>query len=637
MATVYLAHDLRYDRPVAFKLLRPEISAGMNVERFRREIATAARLQHPHICSVYDSGEDDGQLWFTMPYVRGETLRARLRRQGRLPVADALRITREAAEALGHAHRSGIVHRDVKPENILLTEDGSPMLADFGIALHIDKHSGEHLTEQGHHVGTPMYMAPEQAMAERAGPKADQFALAAVCYEMLAGAPPHAGPTIHATLARRLSKPAPGVRSYRSDTPESVERALARALAMTPADRFPSIDAFADALAPGAQAARAPRPPLRLDRGRLGGDTDRGRPVERRLPAVPAGRVGRHARRRARRRPGGARGPARRAPLRQPGRQRRRLLRRRHDGRAPRQARRPPRSRSHRPRQLEPVPAERQDAGPDRRRARRAVPAHGHGAVGERREAEPGAGEPRADRGQHGRDPLAAAVRGRVHRRVRRAGADRRRGGGRAAPGPGGLDPRAAHRPADAEPRGLCPLPPEPGAPLRRDLLRGAPRVAGRAGGGGAARSGVRRRLGGAVAGAGGRVPPRRAHGRRRRGGPRVARAGPGARARLARRARGPGPLQARGRGRLRRRAAGLPAGAPDAAQPERPAERGRRGRAGSQPLRRGGGRPRARGPARSPLARRRGRPRRRLPPAPPVRRGAAGDRSRRGRSGRPA
>ena len=261
MATVYLAHDLRYDRPVAFKLLRPEVSAGMNAERFRREISTAARLQHPHICSVYDSGEDDGQLWFTMPYVRGETLRARLKREKRLSVDDALRITREAAEALAHAHRAGIVHRDVKPENILLTEDGVPMLADFGIALHLDKHSGEHLTEQGHHVGTPMYMAPEQAMAERAGPKADQFALAAVCYEMLAGAPPHAGPTIHATLARRLSKPAAGVRTFRPETPESVDRALQRALAMSPEDRFPTIAEFGEALEPGAEMARTRVPP----------------------------------------------------------------------------------------------------------------------------------------------------------------------------------------------------------------------------------------------------------------------------------------------------------------------------------------------------------------------------------------
>ena len=261
MATVYLAHDLRYDRPVAFKLLRPEVSLGLNTERFRREIATAARLQHPHICSVYDSGEDEGRLWFTMPYVQGETLRARLKREGRLSVADAIRITRESAEALGHAHRAGIVHRDVKPENILLTEDGVPMLADFGIARHVDKHSGEHLTEQGHHVGTPLYMAPEQAMAERAGPKADQYALAAVCYEMLAGSPPHAGPTIHATLARRLSAPAPGVRTYRPDAPAGVERVLSRALSIAPDDRFGSIGEFADALAhpTGVVRPRLPR------------------------------------------------------------------------------------------------------------------------------------------------------------------------------------------------------------------------------------------------------------------------------------------------------------------------------------------------------------------------------------------
>src|SRR5262249_42875369 len=154
MATVYLARDLRYDRPVAFKLLRRDVTLAIDSERFRREIATAARLQHQSICAVYDSGEADGQLWYTMPYIHGESLRERLRREGRLGLDDALRITRECAEALAYAHRAGVVHRDVKPENILLTEDGSPMLADFGIAIRLGHHSGEHLTEAGHGVGT---------------------------------------------------------------------------------------------------------------------------------------------------------------------------------------------------------------------------------------------------------------------------------------------------------------------------------------------------------------------------------------------------------------------------------------------------------------------------------------------------
>ena len=259
MATVYLARDIQHDRPVAFKLLRREVSLAIDGLRFRREIQIAARLHHPHVCSVYDSGETDGQLWYTMPYVPGESLRERLRRQKQLSVADALRITRDCAEALAYAHRAGVVHRDVKPENILLTEDGNPMLADFGIALRLGPHSGEHLTEEGHGVGTPMYMAPEQAMGEPADARADQYALAAVCYEMLAGRPPHSGPTIHAVIARRVTAPAPEVRTYRAETPAAVTLALGRALSVAPQDRFPSIAEFARALIEPAPApARVP-------------------------------------------------------------------------------------------------------------------------------------------------------------------------------------------------------------------------------------------------------------------------------------------------------------------------------------------------------------------------------------------
>jgi eukaryotic-like serine/threonine-protein kinase len=248
MATVYLAHDLKHDRPVAFKLFRPEAALNIRAKRFRAEIATAARLQHPHILTVYDSGETDGQLWFTMPYVRGESLRDRLRREGRLPIAEALRITREAAQALAYAHREGVVHRDIKPENILLTEDGMSLLADFGIARSLRRTANENLTDEGHVVGTPNYMSPEQALAEPTDERADQYALAATCYEMLAGTPPHAGPTAHAVIARRFSIPLASVRTHRPEVSTVAEAALDRALSLSPADRFESIAEFSRAL-----------------------------------------------------------------------------------------------------------------------------------------------------------------------------------------------------------------------------------------------------------------------------------------------------------------------------------------------------------------------------------------------------
>ena len=261
MATVYLARDTRYDRPVAFKLLRRDVTAALDTERFRREITTAARLQHQSICSVYDSGEADGQLWYTMPYIPGESLRERLRREGRLSIADALRITRESSDALAYAHRAGVVHRDIKPENILLTEDGSPILADFGIAVRLGTHSGEHLTEDGHGIGTPMYMAPEQAMAQPVDPRVDQWALAAVCYEMLTGRPPHAAPTVHEVIAQRVTEVPPPVRSLRPEAPLATELALERALSLEPDDRFPSMTDFSRALTDTAAAPRRRRVP----------------------------------------------------------------------------------------------------------------------------------------------------------------------------------------------------------------------------------------------------------------------------------------------------------------------------------------------------------------------------------------
>ena len=242
MATVYLAHDLKHNRPVALKLLHPEIAAALGPERFQREIMLAARLQHPHILSVYDSGEAAGELWFTMPFVEGESLRDRLKRQRKLPVEDALRISRETADALEYAHRHGVIHRDIKPENILLTGTHA-LVADFGIARAID--SETHLTNTGLAVGTPEYMSPEQASGARdLDPRTDVYSLACVLYEMLTGEPP----------SSRITKPRP--------VAGGLDAVLARALAGTPDDRYPSAAAFARALEPAPSAPAPRRRPL---------------------------------------------------------------------------------------------------------------------------------------------------------------------------------------------------------------------------------------------------------------------------------------------------------------------------------------------------------------------------------------
>jgi serine/threonine-protein kinase len=248
MATVFLAQDVKHKRPVALKVLHPDLARTLGPERFQREIQLAARLQHPHILTVHDSGEAAGQLWFTMPYVEGESLRDRLRREKQLPVDDAVRITREAAQALDYAHRHGVVHRDVKPENLLLTEDGSTLVADFGIARALL--GGEDaLTQTGMAVGTPAYMSPEQAAGERQlDARSDVYALGAVLYEMLAGEPPYTGPTAQAILAKRFSDPVPSVRRVRSGVSDSLDRTVQRALATTPADRFGTVADFARAV-----------------------------------------------------------------------------------------------------------------------------------------------------------------------------------------------------------------------------------------------------------------------------------------------------------------------------------------------------------------------------------------------------
>ena len=264
MATVYLARDLKHERPVALKVLRPELGATLGPERFEREIRLTARLQHPHILTVLDSGQAAGHLWFTMPYVHGESLRDRLRREGQLPVEEALRITGEALQALAYAHGEGIVHRDIKPENILLARDGSALVADFGIARALGGDATA-LTEAGLAVGTPVYMSPEQASGGTVDGRSDLYSLACVCYEMLAGEPPYTGPTAQAIIAKRLSGPVPAVKRLRPTVPDAADAALRRALAQVPADRFASATDFGRALQRVATAApTGTRPVLAL-------------------------------------------------------------------------------------------------------------------------------------------------------------------------------------------------------------------------------------------------------------------------------------------------------------------------------------------------------------------------------------
>ena len=251
MATVYLARDTKHLRHVALKVLHPELAASLGPERFRREITTAAQLQHPHILSVFDSGDTaGGQLWFSMPYVEGESLCDRLRRERQLPIDDAVRITREVASALAHAHARGVLHRDIKPENILLTREGDALLADFGIARALGGEAGiDTLTGSGFAIGTPQYMSPEQASGEPTlDARSDVYSLGAVLYEMLAGEPPFTGPTPQAIAAKLLSSDAPSVRKSRHAVPGALDATLRRALAPVPADRWASAGEFARAL-----------------------------------------------------------------------------------------------------------------------------------------------------------------------------------------------------------------------------------------------------------------------------------------------------------------------------------------------------------------------------------------------------
>jgi serine/threonine-protein kinase len=249
MATVYLAQDVRHNRKVALKVLRPELAAILGGERFLKEIQLTANLQHPHILALHDSGEADGIVYYVMPFVEGESLRDKLNREKQLSVDEAVRITREVASALDYAHRHGVIHRDVKPENILL-HDGSALVADFGIAFAASRSDGStRMTETGMSLGTPFYMAPEQAMGEREiTPRADVYALGCVLYEMLAGEPPFTGPTAQAIIARVMTETPRSLTLQRHTIPPHVEAAARMALEKLPADRFTSASQFADAL-----------------------------------------------------------------------------------------------------------------------------------------------------------------------------------------------------------------------------------------------------------------------------------------------------------------------------------------------------------------------------------------------------
>jgi len=263
MATVFLAHELASGRAVALKVLNPELARTVGADRFKREIRVASQLDHPNILGVLDSGEVEDLLWFTMPWVQGENLQDLMQREQQLPTGRAMAITRAVGSALAHAHEQGVIHRDIKPDNILLDGE-SVMVADFGVARAVSE-MHEKLTATGMIVGTPVYMSPEQAAGEKEiDGRADQYALASVLYEMVSGEPPFKGPTPAATLMRRFAGPPRPLRPV-IEVPEAVERAIMRALDKEPAARFATVRDFLDALegktvAPPAPAAAAPSP-----------------------------------------------------------------------------------------------------------------------------------------------------------------------------------------------------------------------------------------------------------------------------------------------------------------------------------------------------------------------------------------
>jgi serine/threonine-protein kinase len=261
MATIYLAHDLRHDRPVAVKLLNPELTVYLAAQRFLAEIRVMAQLRHPHILPLFDSGQADDLLYYVMPYIEGETLRERIKRERQLPIDDAVRIATEVASALDHAHSRGIIHRDIKPENILLQE-GNALVMDFGIALALSSAGDSRITKTGIVLGSPQYMSPEQADAARVlDGRCDVYSLGCVLYEMLTGHVPFPGSTPQAVLTRMRAGPPDPVRIHRPKIPRPVEDAVMASLAREPRDRLASARALAEALSEESDpAARRRRP-----------------------------------------------------------------------------------------------------------------------------------------------------------------------------------------------------------------------------------------------------------------------------------------------------------------------------------------------------------------------------------------
>ncbi len=263
MATVFLARDLRHRRPVALKVLHPELAYALGTDRFLREIEVAANLTHPHIVPLHESGEVGGLLYYVMPYIEGESVRDRLRREPQLPLEDAIRCAREVADALAYAHGQGVIHRDIKPENILLSS-GHALVTDFGLARAISQASSGRLTGSGLAVGTAAYMSPEQASGEPGlDGRSDVYSLSCVLYEMLAGEPPYRGPTAQARAAQRYAGPVPTVRTLRPAVPQWLDEVIVTGLALLPPDRFATAAELGRALSGNGTGAAPPRPARR--------------------------------------------------------------------------------------------------------------------------------------------------------------------------------------------------------------------------------------------------------------------------------------------------------------------------------------------------------------------------------------